>query len=416
MKRLLVVTSTLPATVDDPVPGFVKDQAIWLKRAHSGLAIDILAPHTPLSPTAKLTIHEAYTEHRFHYFWPRRWELVAGHGTMSALAKYRLLYLQVPLLFIGQFFALWRLTRRLKPNLLYAHWFTPQAIVAAVVSKLTGVPLVFTTHASDIIVLKKMPGFRLIVRLVCRRAVGYTAVSQQTADKLIYFAKARTADAIRAKLRIIPMGANPLPPAHRTAIDRTKRKFGLTAPKQVLFIGRLVPRKGVEYLLEAFAKIADIHKDAQLIIAGDGPSKASLEALTKRLDLSTKQVIFPGFISGETKDSLLHLSDIVCLPSINIGDQSEGMPVAFMEGLEAGKTIVASDVTGAQEYLIDGRDGFLFRQKDTAELATKLKLALGLNGAAKVKLSQAAKKLGGRFEWQRVAKEHYDFFEEALRG
>jgi glycosyltransferase involved in cell wall biosynthesis len=360
IKRILVTASTFPASDTDHVPAFVKDQVIALKKEYPDIALDVLAPHNAYSNTKKITKHQHYTEHRFHYFLPfKKWELLAGRGIAPALKKNPLLYIQVPFLIIAEIFVTRRLIKNTRPDVVYAHWFTPQAITAALACKSTKTPFVFTSHSGDVIVLKKVPFAKKIVTWVCRQATVYTAVSGQTADKL--FSMLPNDQGLRDKLEVIPMGtrlSKPLP--------ATKKPQKVV---ELFFIGRLVSIKGVDYLLKALGGLKDDYK-FRLTIAGDGQQRAELEKLTESLDLSDR-VEFVGYVSGKTKDSLFHRSDIVCIPSIKEGENTEGLPVTLMETLANGKIVIASDVTGAQEFMTDEVDGFIFQQAevDDHELA-----------------------------------------------
>lgn len=414
MKKILITTSTLPASDTDPVPAFVKDQTIWLKKIHPELEITLLAPHNAYSNTRRYTAHKAYTEYRFHYFLPR-WELVTGRGIAPALKKNKLLYFELPFLILAEFFATYRYVKKLKPDLLYAHWFTPQAITAALVSKLTGVPFVFTSHSSDVIVLKKVPFAKKVVAAVCRQARAYTAVSTQTSTKLLHFATPKTQQVIEAKLHLIPMGTTFTAPTQK-AINTTKDTYGLHNKKILLFIGRLASIKGVNYLLEAFVEINKAHPNTCLVIAGDGQEKMNLETFAKKLGLYEDRVIFTGYVSGTNKEGLLGAADILCIPSIKEGDHSEGLPVVFMEGVGLGKIVAASDVSGTQEYIKSGENGFLFPQRDSKALAAALSQIVALSAEETTAVQQSALKLAKRFDWETVAREHYEFFNHALQS
>ena len=148
--RVLVAASTFAANDGDPVPAFVRDQIIALQDIQPDLKVSVLAPHDKRSGTKSFTRHDAYDEYRFHYFWPFSYEKLAGRGIMPALKANPLNYFLIPPFFLGEFIALHRLTRRIKPDVLYAHWFTPQGIVCRWVGFFTGTPFVFTTHASDV--------------------------------------------------------------------------------------------------------------------------------------------------------------------------------------------------------------------------------------------------------------------------
>ncbi len=413
--KVLIATSTLPATDEDKVPAFVKDQAIHMIKRHPNTKIIIHAPHNHYSQTHTLkSKHKPYKEVRFHYFWPYRLELLAGRGIMPALKANKFLYIQIPFLFIFQFFSLWNLTRKEKPELLYAHWFTPQAINTALVSKLTGIPFVFTTHASDVSVLKKLPFASRLVRWVCKRARAYTAVSERTANKLRGFFTTEEWKEYSKKLSIIPMGVDiSLPKLSKQELKDVRKKYSLDERPIVLFLGRLAEKKGVTYLLNAWATLPEkLRSNHQLVIAGDGQLRQVLEKEAKELNLNN--VVFAGYIYGKEKDGLFALADFLCLPSIidSSGD-SEGFPVVLMEGLAAGKIVLASDATGGEAILTHRKDGFIFTQKSVNSLTKILKDAITLTKTEKAVIQQGSTKLATQFDWDKIDLKHYIILKKA---
>lgn len=408
--KLLITTSTLPVSDSDETPAFVREQAISLAKLYPQLEIVVHAPHNHYSRTSeRITGNDYYEEVRFHYFWPFRFELLTGRGILPALSANPLLYAQIPFLFLFQIFSLWRLARRTRPDLLYAHWFTPQAISTALVSKVTGVPFVFTTHASDVAVLAGKPLGRKLVRWVCRKARAYTAVSERTADKLKrFFGPAEWEAEFSEKLAIIPMGVN-LDTLSREAVDanRVRQQHGLDERPIVLYLGRLARKKGVEYLLDAVSRLPpELRDGVQVVIAGDGQIRGELEARAAALGL--RNVVFTGYVSGIDKTGLLALADFLCLPSVidRRGD-SEGFPVVLMEGLAAGKIVLASDVSGAETLLQDGETGFLFPQQSASELSAALARALATTDEDAARYRRNSRRLSTRFDWSVVAAEHY---------
>ena len=90
--KLLVATSTFPVSDDDKVPAFVKDQVVEFKKLQPKLEITVLAPHNYHSDSvSRLAQNDTYTEKRFHYFRPYRWELLVGRGIMPALRENKML-------------------------------------------------------------------------------------------------------------------------------------------------------------------------------------------------------------------------------------------------------------------------------------------------------------------------------------
>jgi glycosyltransferase involved in cell wall biosynthesis len=404
-KKVLFVTSTFPSSDHDPVPAFIKDEAIWFKKIYPHLNISVLAPHSAYGKTRKYQECEYYDEYRFHYFFPFRWELLAGKGIQPALKKNPLLYLQLPFLVLAEFFATWHYVKKLKPDLIYAHWFTPQALTSALVSKITGVPFVFDTQASDAIVLKRVPFSKKLVGSVCKLAKAYTVPSQQTLDKLLYFAVDHNKADILRKVTMVSYGTGSVK-ISESAVKAAAQKYNLENKTVIYFIGRLVDRKGVDILVEAFSKLDNSDDTLRLVVVGDGQLRANFEKLVQNNGLQ-KSVIFTGFLTGEERFALLGLSSVCAIPSINVGDQAEGLPVVFMEAVTAGKVVVLSDATGAHEIVVDGKNAFVAQAGSVTSLTEKLRNALEISRTADKEFYQAIRVIAKKFEWQTIIKLRY---------
>lgn len=398
-KHILVLASTFPASESDPVPTFVKDQIVHLKKSYPHLTFSVLAPHDTRSHTANYTKHAEFDEYRFHYAWPYRLEKLAGRGIMPQLKKNPLYYLLIPSLFIGELLATKRLIRKLKPDYLYAHWFTPQGVVAAMAAKNT-IPVLLTTHAFDVAVWRKIPFGGRVVRTYANKAQLITAVSRRTLQKLHYFFNDQQWNALQAKTKIIPMGVNlTLQPA----LEENKGQ-------DILFVGRLAEKKGVQYLLPAFSDVLKHYPKTHLTIAGDGPMLHQLKADAARLKL-TKKVTFAGWVDASKKEALLAQSAIYVVPSIiTASGDAEGLPVSLMEGMAAGKICIATNESGADDIITDTKDGFLIPQKDTQALTRAIRESLSLSSKQRNDMQNQALKTAKQFNWRHIAKQHYDFF------
>ena len=418
--KIIIATSTFPAHDKDKVPAFVKDQAIELKKAHKELEIIIFTPHNGYVKTWEIDSYNSqFKEVRFSYFWPKKWQLLTGKAIMPALKQNKLFYFQIPFLFIFQYFALKKLVKKEKPDLIYAHWFTPQAINASLVSRTTKTKFMFTTHASDVSILKKIPlGLgKKIVRKVCSGAEAYTAVSDRTAGKLQdFFNKEDWKNNFKNKLSIIPMGIKTnLPKVSSSEVNKIIKEYSIPKNKEyLLFIGRLAEKKGVEYLLNAFAKVdKQKNNNLHLIIAGDGQLYDSLQKQADRLGISN--VTFTGYITGLNKDALFTIADYACFPSIIAGSgDSEGFPVAIMEALAAGKIVLSSDTTGAEDIIKTGKSGYIFNQKSSDAIYEAIISAQNLSKKSKSSMRLKARGLAKQFDWKIITKRHYKIIEEAL--
>lgn len=183
-----------------------------------------------------------------------------------------------------------------------------------------------------------------------RRVDGVVAISGAIRDTLI------EAGVEAGKIRLIPSG-----------IDVAAFSSGLAAPRReraVAVVGCLAAlevRKGQRFLLEAAAVLKNQGIAVEIRLAGDGPERAALEALASRLGLSDR-VRFLGFVPEPAV--FLAAVDMVALPSLY-----EGLGVAALEAMAAGKPVVATRVGGLAESVIDGVTGFLVPPKDAPALA-----------------------------------------------
>jgi len=404
---VLVVASTFPSSDDDPVPAFVRDQVRALTGEFPELDVYVLAPHDRRSHTRSRTRHAGFEEVRFHYALPRRAEVLAGRGIMPALRSNPWLYPVVPLLFLGELVAMLRETRRLRPAVIYAHWFTPQAVVASWVSRLTGVPFVFTTHASDVDVWRRVPfGGPLVVRPTLRRARAASAVSTRTLQRLRQFdPDGRTGPPVH----VIPMGTH-LPAEPRDADARTtaRTSLGLGDELVLLFVGRLVEKKGLHHLLEALHLASDTLGPWRLLVAGDGPLRTELTAAVDAQGL-TEHVTFVGYVSGGLKETCFRAADVLVVPSVVASDGDvEGLPVVLLEGLSYGLPCIATRQSGADDILDDGRTGVLVDERDAAQMADALVRVAGMGDDARDELVAQAIELSHEFAWPAVARRHHE--------
>lgn len=400
--RVLVLASTFPAHPGDSVPSFVRDQVEAMAAAHPELELHVLAPHDARTGTCDLTKHTQFTEHRYHYMRPRSWERLAHRGILPALRDDPRLYAVIPFLFLGQFIATLQVVRRLRPVMMYAHWFTPQAVVASWVTRLTGTPFVVTTHAADVEVWRKVPLVGAwIVRSTARRALAISAVSARSKRRLTDFFEENP-----PTVEIIPMGVHP----ERQEVSEARKivaraELGAWEKTIYLFLGRLVEKKGLPYLLEALVR-ADMPRDWMLLVAGDGPLRREWETLTERLGLADR-VLFLGHVADHTKAACLDAADVLVVPSVTAADGDvEGFPVVLLEGLGRGLLCVATYESGADDALEHGRHGLLCHERDPAALAACLVRLRSLPAEVRADMRVAARQLATYYEWPDIAERH----------
>ena len=249
----------------------------------------------------------------------------------------------------------WLRTQRV--DVLHAHKFGAN-LAGVAVGRLTGVPLIAHEHGLR---ARASAARRLADRhLIGREAALVLCVSEADRDRLV-----RSEHLPPAKVRHVPLGvaAPDAAPASRAEV---RRELGLAADAIVLAITAVLrPEKRVDVLLAAFARLSATTPGAVLVVMGDGPQRASLEAQAATL------------APGGSVRFLGHRTDVArVLAAADIGvlcSDHEGTPLALMEYMDAGLAIAATDVGGVPAMVGNGREGLLVPAGSPAELAGALR-------------------------------------------
>lgn len=417
--KILINTTTFPNNADSPVPAFVLDQIKAMHAINTELDIDVLLPHHAYEkPLPDTRIRKTHREIRYHYFWPRSFEKLTGRGILPALKENPFRAALIPFHLYFQYRALKALCRRNRPDVVYAHWFMSPAIISYFACKPFDIPLIFTTHASDVSVLKKVPFSKNLIRKVLNYCSAYTAVSHRTKSRLTdFFSEDEWFENFEDKLSIIPMGTHLNGNWQEDSYAQLRQSIGL-APSQnyVLAMGRLAEKKGFTDLITAYGQLTGKEQSKyHLVIAGEGQLKQTLESQAKTLNHQGK-IVFPGYVSGDLKAALLSGCDVFVMPSIidSKGD-SEGLPVTLMEALSQKRIVVATNVSGAEEVLTS-ETGYLVEQKSPTQISHALSQIFNLSPGAKKKIQSKAGELALKFDWPVIAQKHLNLLSVVTRS
>ncbi len=338
-----MLASTFPARPGDGTPGFVRDLA-----AVEATDFDTVVLVPRVRGAARSEVVDGLRVERFAYF-PRRWEDLADGAIIENLRARRSRVLQVPFFVLFETLAVRRWVRRHRPDVLHVHWVVPQGVAALLAAR--KVPWLVTTLGGDVYALKDPVSLRL-KRAVLTRAKAVTTMNRDMRDRLV----ALGADADHTL--VLPMGAD---------VDGVRRGgAGVTRiAGRLLFVGRLVEKKGLAVLLDA---LRDLPGGWSLDVAGDGPLRADLERRASGLPVT--------FLGQTTKADLARLyatCEILVAPSVPAasGDQ-DGLPVALLEAMAAGCAVVASEIAGINEAIVDGESGLLVAPGSQAGLTAAL--------------------------------------------
>jgi glycosyltransferase involved in cell wall biosynthesis len=209
-------------------------------------------------------------------------------------------------------------------------------------------------------------GAKIVVHLHGRilepRGLNPIDFSAQGADMMVAVSHAVASRVVDGPARVIYAGTD-VPPRDSAALRRRS-----TSEVILGTAGRLIPLKGVEFLLRAAATLRDEFPHVRVEIAGSGPQRPDLEQTSARLGL-TGHVKFLGWI--DDLHSVLPRWDVFVMPSLE-----EGFPIAALEAMAAGLPVVASSVGGVPELVVDGKTGWLVPPGDAEALAARLRLLL----------------------------------------
>lgn len=243
---------------------------------------------------------------------------------------------------------------RRRPTVIHAH-FGVNAPDAAVIARRFDIPLVVTFHGMDITV-ERGAWQRRQRRQVFRQAARVIGVSEFIAGKV------RAAGCPEEKLVV-----------HHIGVDTDRFAPGPESgvvPGRVLFVGRLVAKKGLDHLLRAMPAVRAAVPEAELVIAGDGPLREEMEAVAREHDVACR---FLGVQSPDQVVEWLQSAAVLAAPSVVAEDgNAEGLPMTIMEAQASGVPVVAFPSGGSAEGVEDGTSGFVVPPRDETGLAEKL--------------------------------------------
>jgi glycosyltransferase involved in cell wall biosynthesis len=170
--------------------------------------------------------------------------------------------------------------------------------------------------------------------------------------------------------------ANEYPGYIYSNVEKRPIELGVGAKNQIiLYLGRLIEVKGINYLIESFQEIKQRHQDAVLVIVGDGPERTRLQDLANRID--RRDIRFLGSIVDiHQKAFLLQRANVAVIPSIETDTKSDPGPLATLEVLSAGTPLVISKSVGNSSFVKEGTTGYIVPQKCASELAKAISRVL----------------------------------------
>jgi len=341
------------------------------------------------------------TIHRFRYFFPVCLQRLAyGSGILPNLRASPWLVGLVPFFVLSQFVFGLILIKRIKPALIHAHWLIPQGVIAVLLGKLTGVPVVVTAHGGDAFALKG----GILDKL-----------KSWTVKNSCYWTSNTPATAIAVgpslpRPVVIPMGVDcALFAAGKPLVHDFTGHI-------LLFVGRLVEKKGVSHLLTAFSLLPDaMRANSCLWIVGDGTERAALEALAEQLQIR-RHVVFHGRIPNKALPAYYAAADVFVAPSVidSLGD-TEGQGVILLEAMASGVAVIASRTGGIAEIISDGNNGLLIEPANPEILKQAIEQLL-VDNHLRQRLGHAGRSFVQAYDWSCVAAQFTELYQRIAKS
>ncbi|MGH7435744.1 MAG: glycosyltransferase family 4 protein [Polyangiaceae bacterium] len=380
--RICVVGSTYPRHHDDPLVPWLRE-AVG-RMARRGHEMTVVVPSFEGLPSHTI---DGVPVLRFRYA-PRAVErLTHDQGAPNKLRNPLYNLLAPPYIASGAaHLSYWAARRRF--DVLHVHWPFPHSVLTSL-AWTPRVPTVATCHGAELALARKN---RLIAHTLRRSLLGAHAVSCNSSHT-----RGEIDRLCGRAAQIIPYGATVPGATVRTWSDGS-------GEATLLFCGRLIQRKGIDYLLRALPAILAV-RSVRLLITGEGDRKEEWQRLASSLGLADR-VQFLGFVSTERLAELYRTCDVYVHPAIyDDAHDTEGLGVSLIEALFNGAPVVASDVGGIVDVIKHDQTGLLVPEKDAAALAKAVLQVLGDRSLA-VRLGEGGRRFAEtHFDWERITDE-----------
>ena len=438
--KVLVIGSVYPRFQEDSEVPWLRSSIEHLKKA--GVEIQVLAPSYK-----GLKSHDIDGTHvnRFRYA-PAAWEILTHEeGAPSKMASKPWLQLLAIPYIINGFIQCLRICRKWRPDVIHAHWPFPHAYIALGAAKLFKIPLVLNFHGAELLLIRKKKWVKPLLKFAIGRAQAVFANSSFTASKIKalknvnvewspYGTTLETKDnsgvilnerednlkrresqpCLHGYDRASKVGATP----HPVIIT----PHAVNGKFKILFVGRHIERKGIRYLIEAAKYLPRDKFEIRIVGGGDLTEQLKQQAAllderreTKDERTQSASIIFTGKLSPEDLADEYRTANVFTLPAIvdSKGD-TEGLGVVLIEAMELGLPIVASNVGGIPDVVIDGESGILVPEKDPEALADAFKRLEENPSLIEKLLVGARKRINECFTWNGIIERQIDVYNKVI--
>ncbi len=348
---------------------------------NKGHKVTIIAARTPRNLPSREVI-DGIDIYRLDFILPAlRLKSIFGFLILGIIANIKLLWL----------------LKRIKPEIINAHFIYANGSYTLLSKKLLKYSLVVSVHGNDV---QQFPYESKTCKLVLKELLNSADFVTGCSRSLLNDAS-QIAPEIQNKSQPIPNGID-------LQEFESEEKY-LRARPYIFSIGRFVHKKGFDILIKAFKQVADKKPDIDLIIAGTGEDWQKCVNLVVELDLK-ERVKLPGFIGRDEVIRLYKSCEYFVLPS-----RREPFGITNLEAMASGKAIIAADVDGVPEIIRNGENGILFKPEGINELTEKM-LWLFKNNEIKENMGRCGRFLvEKKYDWKSIADRYIKIYETNVR-
>jgi glycosyltransferase involved in cell wall biosynthesis len=405
--RVLVLTHNYPRFPGDFSGTFIR--ALCVALADLGAAVSVLTPYDPgFVPPVPEQAAPKVQALPYRYIWPKRWHQLGYMRTLDSDIQIRgWALLLAPFLFVFGTLAALRAARRIKPDVIHAHWVLPNGFIGALVSRLTHTPLVVSLPGSDVLMAGKNGAFRWMANFAWRTAALITTNSTDLRDEAVRLG------APAGKFDYIIYGVDArdfMPWSHGTA--ELRRSLGLAEDDVVVLgVGRMVYKKGFDVLIRAMPLLHEMHPRIKVVLIGEGDQKEAWQKLSKDLGVSDR-VFFVGRVPHDRIAVYYNMCDMLAMPSVT--HPVDGLNVCVVDAMACGKPLVASRAAGNPLVVADGINGIRVDENRPEQLAHAIaRLADAPVLRARMGLA-SRKRVEEEFDWPHLAERYMEHFKSLV--
>ena len=398
MKVLFIVTA-YPRHEGDVITPWMGETIDQLKKA--GVNVEVLAPSYKGSTTGLVG---GVLVHRFRYALEPMETLTHDMPALERISRNPLMLSLLPAYIAAGSRAARRIAREGDFDVVHAFWPIPHGIFGVAARNGSRAALVSTFFSAELTwkgIARQISG--PILKNIVDNSDAITVISSYTGKRLREFAP-------NVETVTIPFGAAAVSRAGAAgyALRRADEEF------ELLFVGRLVKRKGVDVLLRA-AKILESDRRLKIRIVGGGPEADSLKSLARSLELSSS-VSFEGVVDAQRIAQLFADCDALVLPAIvtETGD-TEGLGVVLIEAMGYGKPVIASSAGGIVDIVADQDTGLLVPPGDAESLAQEIRRAMDNPRELSEIATRGSRFAEKRFGWDAIVSDLKGVYQSAVR-